>query len=103
MNKLDDVTMRSGKHFPNGFRSWLETFYEITTNISTLLGNDDFEHMKSATIDLYRKEGSAAMYDRAIALTDEFEKGTEGKVWGVDTETDFIDAVDLFFIAKELE
>jgi len=96
---MDDITMRSAKRFPNGFRTWIETFYEISTNMAIVLGHDDFDGIKSKTAALYRDQGRAAMYDRAIELTDEFETKNEGREW----DGDLFEEIDEFFIKKELE
>jgi len=96
---MDDITMRSAKRFPGGFRTWAETFFEISANIATVLGSDDFEYMDTKTTRLYHEQGRAAMYDRAIELTDEFETKNEGREW----DGEFFEEIDEFFIKKELE
>jgi len=100
MKNLDDVLMRNGKHFPNGFRSWMETHHEMVTMITATLDRwkgDDEEIEGSKTLELYSENGSAQMYDYAEQLTDEFEKLHEGREW----DGEFFDECETFFQLKD--
>lgn len=96
----DDVLMRNGKRFPNGFRSWMETHHEVVTMISYVLdkwkgSDEDIEGSKC--LELYSQGGSTEMYDYAEQLTDEFEALNEGRKW----DGEFFDEVDSFFLLKD--
>ena len=66
------------KKFPNGFESWMETFYEIVSFISQTAGEmtEDTQIAKS-----YDDGGRCEMYRLALEWTDDFEKLNEGRVW----------------------
>jgi len=79
------------KVFPNGFTSWIETFYEITSAIER-----ERAHDMGPWSDLIKRvqeeQGTGGFYELAEQLTDLFEKQHEGTVWGVDAE--FFDTIE---------
>ena len=83
------------KKFLNGFKTWMETFYEVVATISRETGSE--VDTKSRVIkERYEAGGSCAMYSLAEELTDEFEKKNEGREW----DGEFLDEVDEFLNEK---
>lgn len=90
----------SGKVFPNGIRSWSETFYEIVDHLTCSLVRNDKNKLAQAAV---AREGRTALYDLAEELTDEFEKLFTGMRWGIDEGGEFLEAIDKFLADKEKE
>jgi len=79
------------KQFPNGFASWMETHYEVTSAITKQLLKDGSE--QSAVVrERYRTQGTGGMYELAEELTDAFEWANQGRVW----DGDYFDTIDAF-------
>lgn len=64
------------KKFPNGFSSWMETFYEVTCYIYDTMGYSGTMANK-----VVERQGTGGLYELAEDLTDEFEKIYKGKEW----------------------
>jgi len=71
------------KKFPNGFKSWIGTHYEMVQAITLKLCDEDLEE-DSALYELLEEEGTEGMYELAEELTDAFEKEYKGAIWGAD-------------------
>ena len=85
------------KEFPNGFQSWMETFYEIVEYISLRIHDDlDNPCMPIFIKDRYEAQGTVGMYELAEKLTDEFEKLNEGRDW----DGEFFDEIMKFIYEK---
>ena len=58
------------KEFVNGFRSWMETYFEVVSYLTgeVLLGDDCCQLVKDA---IYG-QGVSSLYDLAEEFTDEF-------------------------------
>lgn len=76
------------KTFPNGFTSWIETFYEVVSKLNKLEqeSNDTFNDLIDS------KGGIGGMYEFAEDLTDEFEN--------LGCTTDFFDEIESFMNNK---
>ena len=81
------------KKFPNGFKSWRNTYYEMTQAITLKLCDEDMEE-DSALYERLEEEGTEGMYDNAEELTDEFEKEYKGAIWGADF--DYYETIENF-------
>ena len=61
--------------FPNGFTSWAETHFEIVSELSRIIHED--EDLIPPTLAFsYTMGGRGALYELAEAWTDEFESST---------------------------
>lgn len=85
--------MTQEKNFPNGFKSYIETHFEVTRNI---LSSSEVEGNKAYR--LLRTQGTLALYVLAEELADKFEKEFEGRIW----DGDFFDEIDNF-VEKHLQ
>jgi len=86
--------------FPNGFTSWIETYYEIVSGIEQQLNNKD-EIGRAWEVE--NTQGIGGRYELAKELTDKFEKQYEGVVWGETLAAfDYFDAI-YEFINNELK
>ena len=82
------------KEFINGFRSWMETYFEVAAYITgeLLLGDDCCQVVK----DTMWGQGFPSMYDLAEKLTDEFEEINKGREW----DGEFVDEINSFMAIK---
>jgi hypothetical protein len=82
------------KVFVNGFRSWMETFFEVTSYINgeVTLQDDCCEVVKAAMWG----QGYPSLYDLAEELTDEFEEINKGREW----DGEFVDEINSFMSIK---
>ena len=86
--------MKTDKEFPNGFQDWAETHHIVVQEISN---REDGGGM----VDLIREtQGTCGLWVLGQELTDEFEKLTEGEVWGGDK--DYFDELYTFLNSKNL-
>lgn len=85
------------KHFPNGFKSWISTHYEMVQAITLKLCDEDMKE-DSALYERLEEEGTDGMYDKAEELTDEFEKEYKGAIWG--EKLDYYDTLENFLNLK---
>lgn len=60
-------------HFPNGARSYLETFYEVSQYFQK-----NAEH--EALVEILKNKGKDGLYSLAIAITNEFELTIKGQM-----------------------
>ena len=65
--------------FPNGFKQWRETYYEVVQYINSL----EEGYVKNGTIveDVRENEGTSGLYDLADKWTDEFETIHKDTEW----------------------
>lgn len=75
------------KRFPNGFSSWMETFYEVTCYIHDTMGYSGTMANKAV-----ERQGTGGLYELAEDLTDEFEKIYKDKEW----HGEWLDAIHEF-------
>lgn len=85
------------KKFPNGFESWMETFFEVTSAIALELVKDEDTLSSTVVKEWYESQGSCGMCSLAEQLTDKFEKKYKGRFW----DGDWFDTIDNF-IKEEL-
>lgn len=71
------------KHFPNGFKSWMETHYEISQTITLMLYDEDIDE-DGILYKRYDEQGIGGMYELSEELTDAFELEYKGAIWGAD-------------------
>lgn len=88
---------KESKHFPNGFKSWICTHYEMVQAITLKLCDEDMEE-DSALYERLEEEGTEGMYDKAEELTDEFEKEYKGAIWGADF--DYYETIENFLSTR---
>ena len=65
--------MPKQKQFPNGFKSWQETHYGIVERILWATCEDNKQE-SLRVVNVLQNEGSTALMDLALELTDKFEK-----------------------------
>lgn len=82
------------KEFINGFRSWMETYFEVVSYINGEVTLDD--DCSQIVKDAMYGEGYASLYDMAEKFTDEFEEINEGREW----EGEFVDEINSFMGVK---
>jgi hypothetical protein len=92
-NVTESIEDGSSK-FPNGFTSWMETFYEMTSSITMELAKEP--HIGLLVAKRYEEQGHGGMYELAQELTDEFERLYAGRQW----DGDFFDAIQDFIETK---
>jgi hypothetical protein len=79
------------KKFPNGFKSWMETYHEIVEFIAL---DDEGE---TTTIGRVRADkGLCELYSLAESWADEFEYVNEGREW----DGEFFDEIEQFKLQK---
>lgn len=77
------------KHFPNGFESWRDTYYQVVAEIviqQTSLYTSD------RVIECQEAGGTFSLVELASELTDKFEALNEGREW----DGEYFDAVEDF-------
>ena len=81
--------------FINGFTSWMETYYQITTMIQNHLdiswNRDKIQTLVTTT---HRQYGSMQLPHLAKELTDKFEQLYAGETW---EEVEWFDTLEAFF------
>jgi hypothetical protein len=88
--------MTTNKEFPNGFTSWVETFYEIVSALTSIESGDG----ESEVINEIRNtKGIGGMYEFAEVLTDEFELTYKDEDW---SELGFFETLENFVDSKTL-
>lgn len=70
-----------GKYFPDGYQSWISTFYLIGREIDGIKGYDE----------LVSKLGSTMFFTETAIWTDEFETRYKGAEWDGDFEDTVMD------------
>lgn len=96
LNEINDtITPSIEEEFPNGFDSWQEAHYDISSAIGEALMS---EHSNEA-IKVEEKVGSGGIYDFARELTKKFETDNKDVVWG--DEKEYFDTME-DFITKEI-
>ncbi len=85
--------MKTGKHFPNGFNSYIETHFEIAGAIAVDAEKDE----PSKLVNLrHEAQGLGGLYELAEELTDEFETIHKGRNW----DGEFFDEIEAFIHHK---
>lgn len=79
---------------PNGFRCWMETFYEVVSYIERANSSPRDSYIKKVR----EKEGTTGLYDLAEQWTNEFEELNEGRQW----DGEFFDEVEDFCTDKDM-
>jgi len=62
--------------FPNGFTDWIETHFEIVSEITSNI--DTYE---GKVKEIYETQGRGGIYELAEELTNEFEQQFQGQEW----------------------
>jgi hypothetical protein len=88
--------MASEKIFPNGFKSWSETHFEIVSMIAVSLQRDEHNGTPSVAYRTREQHGLTEVWKLAEDWTDEFEKMNAGRNWSYD----FLEEVEKFTFAK---
>ena len=78
-----DLEIEEIPNLPNGFTSWIETYYEIVSAIQSQLDNKD---EVGRAWEVENTEGLGGRYELAKELTDKFENQYKGIGWGFDLE-----------------
>jgi len=90
--------MSDTKVFPNGFRSWMETFYEvvekITLHINFWSNDEDLEPDDDPVFEARKHNGTNGLYELAEEWADEFEELNKGREWVDEFFDDIEDFVD---------
>ena len=86
------------KTFVNGFESWSETHYEISTKINRLVQDD--ETCPLLLMDIENDKGQGGLYELSTSLTDEFETLHQGVEWEGGSENDYYDTLEGFLAMK---
>ena len=86
---------------PNGFESWYETFYEITSKVA-VIQNRCFEILYPKLKVVVKTEGTVGVYSFVKELTDKFELQYQGVEWGSNDYLCYFDRLDEF-LEKELK
>ncbi len=81
------------KIFTNGFDSWQETHFEISSAIGKEIAKDV---MSSVITDVCEKQGRGGLYELAESLTNEFESLHSLREW----DGEFFDEIDKFIDEK---
>jgi len=84
--------------FPNGFTSWMETFYEVVEGITERQRRPEY-NMELERNEIERtqnREGGAALYELAKEWTDEFERENRGTEW----DGEWLEAIWAFIETK---
>ena len=74
--------------FPNGFTSWIETYYEVVEKLTLMIASGD-DNLATGTADY---QGSGGLYELAETMTNEFEKLHLGREW----DGEFFDEIEKF-------
>lgn len=82
------------KNFPNGFTSWMETFFEVTSYIEIERSKDVIT--SKVISEIQETEGTCGMYSLAEKLTDKFEKENKGRFW----DGEYWDEIEKFLVAE---
>lgn len=85
------------QEFPNGFTSWYETHYEISSFISAMLSQDEKGGEDTIIYQTQLNGGTPMIWELAASWAAEFEALHTGEVW---YDKDFYDTVEAFCIAK---
>lgn len=92
--------MSDTKVFPNGFKNWRETFYEvvqgITCHINFISGFEENESVNDIVYETKDQFGTTGLYDLAELWTDEFELINKGREWN----GEFLDEIEAFVNKK---
>lgn len=67
-----------GKYFPNGFRSWQETHFEVVQAIAIEWAKDKPTGLVAQR---QAEKGHCGLYELAEELTDEFELKNKDRFW----------------------
>lgn len=78
--------------FPNGFKSWQETHFEVVSHITTTCDVEGTISHKAQ-----EEGGTGSLYELAEELTDLFENAHVGVEW----DGDFFDSLEAFLESKE--
>lgn len=77
----NDFDLMADNPYPNGFRSWMETFFDIVWDMATIQNHE----LKSKLMEqILEEQGRGGLYDLAENMTDEFEAVHEGRKWDGD-------------------
>ena len=97
MKDIKNIIEMPIQQFPNGFESWQETHYEMVQAITLEIEKPE---STNTVWKIQNDEGSGGLYILAKVWTDEFETLHKGKQWGVDDDTLYFDAFELFIDSK---
>ncbi len=83
------------KEFPNGLTSYLETYYEVVSEITQSINLGDTSKRVN---NIYESQGRGGLYELTESLTDKFEKFYCEEDFA---ELDFYETIDKF-LGEEL-
>ena len=93
--------MKETIEFSNGFESWYETFYEITSKVAILLYECTYFNYPKLE-EIQETQGTGGCYLFVRELTDKFELQYQGVEWGSNDYLCYFDRLDEF-LEKELK
>lgn len=93
----EKIEVKKARIFPNGFSSWIETFYEMTEAITCEMVKDN---PTGTANERHEAQGHGGLYELAEELTDKFELKYKDVEWGT-VELEWWDAIDEF-VKEEL-
>lgn len=79
-------------NFPNGFKSWQETHYEIVSMLTLAYEKDNI------ICDFVENKGTGGLYELSKRMTDAFELENRNRVW----DGEYFDEIEFFF-SKEIK
>lgn len=80
------------KNFPNGFNSWIETYFEVVSHINNTVNKE-----KTIAHGRMTQQGTGGLYEMAEELTDQFETINQGREW----DGEFFDEIENWLTEKE--
>lgn len=87
--------MNYEEKFPNGFTNWQETHFEVVSQLTDILNQDEDTWPDKLCL-ISSMQGRGGMYELAENLTDEFERLHADTVW----DGEFYDEIDKFIEEK---
>lgn len=93
---VKETEISVGKHFSNGFKSWMETHHEIVSAICEKLLDDKYAGL---VLEINDTQGQRGLYIFAEELTDKFENQYKGMDWDMNDYNVHIDS----FLEEELK
>lgn len=84
-----DFDLLPDNNWPNGFTSWIETYYEVVSRINYIQATNS---VSSVIEEIQEHHGRGGLYGLAERLTDEFEEIHRGRQW----DGEYIDTIEEF-------
>lgn len=96
MSQPNNAKRLLDSYFPNGFQSFLETFYEVVSHIEQDLNEPASINLFTVAVKIRLAGGRAALYELAKEWATEFELQNKGRQW----DGDFFEAIENFLFIK---